>query len=128
MEEALRALLLASSSVTAITAGRINWGAHPQGVQGPRLLLTLISDVGGHDLQGPDGLSEMRVQFDCDAEVYADAKALGRAVRVLLDGYRLGSFRGVFHAGTRDDREGGTNEADLPFRVSLDFIINWRST
>jgi len=46
-------------------------------------------------------------------------------VRAVLDGYSGGGFQGVFLAGSRDTREGGTNEAERPFRVSLDFITHF---
>lgn len=127
MEEALRALLMADVGVTALAGSRINWGAHPQGQPLPGVVLTLVDDGEGHIYTGPDGLSQGRVQMDCYALTYKDAKGLARAVRAALDGYRGGNFLGVFHAGSRDSREGGTDEADRPFRCSLDFMTHWRN-
>lgn len=128
MEEALRALLTSSAVVTAITPeASINWGSRVQGLKGPQLVLNVISDAEGHTLKSRDGLSVGRVQIDCYAETNTQAKQLSRAVRALLDGFRDSGFRGVFHAGTRDGREGGTNDADRPFRVSLDFMTHWRN-
>ena len=127
MEEQLRAILLASSGVTALApAARINWGAHPQGAALPALVLNVISDAEEYTMTGPDGLSQGRVQVDAYADTYAQAKQLSRAVLAALSGYRGGGFQGVFHVGTRDSREGGSNEADRPFRVSLDFTTHWR--
>ena len=126
MEEAFRALLLASSGVTALVGTRINWGAHPQGAAMPFIVLTVISGNGGHTLQGRDGLSEGRVQVDCYADTYRAAKLLARAVAGAVDAHQGGQFSGVFHAGTRDLREGGANEADRPYRVSMDFMTHWR--
>jgi len=127
MEEALRAILLATSGVTALVGTRVNWGGHPQGLALPAIVLTVISDNLGHRLNGPDGLAQGRVQVDCYAGTYGAAKLLSRAVLAALDSYRGGNFSGVFHAGSRDGREGGTNEADRPFRVSIDFMTNWRT-
>ena len=126
MEESFRAYLLATSAVTDICSTRINFGTHPQGQALPAIVLNTVDDADGHTLIGPDGLSQGRVQADCYATTYGGAKLLSRAVRAALDGYSGGDFSGVFLAGSRDGREGGTNEAERPFRVSLDFLTNWR--
>lgn len=125
MEEQFRAILLASSGVTALVGTRINWGAIPQGSSMPAIVLNTISQNNGHTMQGPDGLQEARVQVDIYGTTYGATKALSRAVLAALDGYSGGNFQGIFHAGTRDGREGGTNEADRPFRVSTDFMTQW---
>lgn len=128
MEEELRALLTGSAAVTAIApAGRINWGTHPQGAGLPGIVLNVVSGAERYTMQGPDGLSVARVQVDCWAQDYGQAKGLSRAVLAALSGYRGGGFRGVFHETTRDSREGGSNEAERPFRVSLDFTAIWRT-
>lgn len=125
MEEELRALLLGTSAVTAICSTSINYGEHPQAIRTPYIVLTVIDDAEDADLEGPDGLSQGRVQADCYAPVYGTAKRLARAVRAALDGYKGGNFQGIFVDATRDFREGGTNEADRPFRVSVDLLTNW---
>ena len=125
MEEEFRAILLASTAVTGIVGIRINWGAHPQGSAMPAIVLTTISANNGHTMASPDMLQESRVQVDCDGMTYGATKALSRAVLATLDGYEGGNFQGIFHAGTRDGREGGANEADRPFRVSMDFMTHW---
>ncbi|MCH2248268.1 MAG: DUF3168 domain-containing protein [Cognatishimia sp.] len=126
MEEQLRALLRSDAGVTAICGQRVNFGEHPQGQDFPALVLNTISQTNGHTLQGPDGLEKARVQVDCIALTYGEARRLSRAVVALLDGHRGGQFSGVFSAGNRAGREGGSNEADRPFRVSLDFLTKWR--
>lgn len=127
MEEAFRAILMASVSVTSLCGTRINWGQHPQGQPLPAIVLTVISDAAQPTYRGPDDLSQGRVQADCYAQSYGAAKALARAVRTLLDGYRTANFDGIFLEAARDGREGGTSEADAPFRVSLDFLTHWRN-
>jgi hypothetical protein len=130
MEEAFLALLAASSGVTShVPASRINWGSHPQGTGSPYIVLTVISDNEGLTYTGPDGLSQGRVQVDCYAPDYAGAKLASRAVRILLHGYRGNGFQLIEHAGSRDSREGGTNEAERLHRTSLDFMTHfWRQT
>jgi hypothetical protein len=128
MEEDLRARLLATSAVTALCGQRIDWGSNPQGSGYPRICMWVISDSEDHTLDGPDGVSFGRVQVDCFGATYGQAKALARAARVSLDGYRGGRLQAVFLVGTRDFREGGTNEAERPFRTSLDFNTTYTST
>lgn len=129
MEEEFRALLTGSAAVTAIVpASRINWGAHPQGAALPGLVLNVIDDAEGLVMNGPNGLFQGRVQVDCYAETYKGSKQLSRVVHALLHGYRGGSFRLVSHDSSRDSREGGSNEATRPYRVSMDFNTAWRAS
>mgnify|MGYP003667074393 FL=1 len=128
MEETLRAILLATAGVTAVCATRIDFGANAQGAAFPRVVMFTISDNEDHNLQGPDGHSVGRVQVDCYALTYGQSKQLSRAVRAVLNGYSGGGFQGVFLAGSRETREAGTNEAERPFRVSLDFITHFNPT
>jgi hypothetical protein len=128
MEQAFRAILHNTSGVIALVpAARINWGEHPQGAANPYIVLTVISEIPGLTMQGPDGLVEFRVQVDVYAPSYGAAKGAARTVIALLHGYRGGQFRLIEHAGSRDSREGGTNEADRLFRVGVDFIVKWRT-
>jgi hypothetical protein len=128
MEEAFRAVLTSASSVTALVpASRINWGSHPQGAGLPGVVLTVVSGAEGLHLTGRDGLSQGRVQVDCYGATYTSAKAVARAVTTRLHGYSASSLRLVQHVATRDGREGGSNEAERPFRVSLDFETHWRA-
>lgn len=125
MEEQFLALLTGSAAVTAMAGNRINFGSNVQKAPYPRIVMFTISDNENHTMRGPDGLSVGRVQIDIYALTYEQAKQLSRAVRAVLDGYSGGGFQGVFLAGTRDSREGGSNDAERPFRVSLDFITNF---
>jgi hypothetical protein len=125
MEEQIRALLLADSGVTGMVGARVSWGARGQGAGLPAIVLNVISDVGTYLIDRPSGVSNARVQVDCYAQGYADAKLLSRAVLSVLSGYRGGAIQGVFHAGSRDGREGGTNEAERSSRVSLDFTLTY---
>ena len=127
MEEAIRAALLSFSPVTAIVGNRVNFG-HTQGATVPRIALTTISDNNGHSLDGPDSVATARVQVDCYATTYGGAKVLGRAVRKGLDGYSNSVLQGVFIAGARDTQEGGTNEAQRLYGVSLDFMVSYNQS
>ena len=127
MEEEFRAILTGTSAVTALVpASRINWGEHPQGAGWPGIVLNVIDALGGAHMNGPNDPPEARVQVDCYALTYGEAKLVSRAAFDALHFYSGGGFQGVFHAGTRDSREGGSNEAERPFRASLDFTLAWR--
>lgn len=77
-------------------------------------------------MQGPDGLSQGRVQVDCYALSYSATAEIARVVVAELHGHRDDKFRLIAHDATRTSREGGANEADRPFRHSLDFLVSWR--
>lgn len=126
METALRALLASSPAISAhAPLARINWGIHPQGVALPALVLNVISDSDNSlHQQGSGGLWRGRVQVDCYGMVYADALALANAVIKLLHGHRSEDFRLILLDTRRDHHE--TGAADRPYRIGLDFIINYR--
>ncbi|MBR9765390.1 MAG: DUF3168 domain-containing protein [Rhodobacteraceae bacterium] len=125
MEEIMRALLLADSGVSDFVEDRISFGAQGQGDGLPAIVLNTISDAEGYLINQPDGLAEARLQVDCYALSYRDAKLTSRAVRAALSGHAGDGIKGVFHAGSRDSREGGANEVERPYRVSLDFLITY---
>lgn len=127
MEEALIALLSADGGVFGLSVTQMNFGRHPQGVNLPALVLNTVSDLEGFDMDGPTGLSRARVQIDCYADEYSQAKQLSRAVRTTLSGYSDDVLQGVFPVGARDGREGGSNDDDDRQRVSLDFIVHYNS-
>jgi hypothetical protein len=128
MKAAFRALLMQATAVAALAGTRINWGAHPQGLPLPGIVLTMVSDFEPLTLEGRSGLQQGRVQVDCYAIGYLAAHDLSVAVRAVLHGYKGGQFRLIEHAATRDDREGGNDEAERPFRIGMDFITHWRTT
>lgn len=125
MEEEFMAFLLADSGISALLGNRIYWKKAPQGVGRPYVVLHKISGIRDHHMKRPDSLTASRVQVDVIADTYAVAKALERALDAACDGYSGGNMQGIFHAGVRDGVEGGTNEAERPFMVSIDYIINW---
>lgn len=125
MEEDFKALLTGSASVTALVpASQINWG---ESSGYPRIVMNVITNTEGLTHQGPDGLETSLVQVDCYALDFSAAKRVSRLVKATLNGFRGGRMRGVFFQNARDSREGGSNEAERPFRVSLDFTTHWRA-
>lgn len=122
MEEELYTLLTANLSVPDAAIG---WFTAPQGIGYPKVVLNVIADAEGLVMNGPNGLNEGIVQIDVYALDRATAKTVSRAIRSALHGYRSGQFKLIRHDRTRDTREGGSNEAERPFRVSMDFTTAW---
>lgn len=77
---ALRARLVSDAGVAAVCSTRIYWGIAPQGATLPYIRLTTISDVRPEHLQGYDGARVTRIQCDCFAATYADARGLAEKV------------------------------------------------
>lgn len=128
MEEQFRAILAANAGVAAIVPlARINFYTHPQGASLPAMVLNVISGAEGVTLTGRDGLERGRVQVDCYATTYSGAKTLGRAAHDAMHAYSGGGFSLIEGVAMGDFREGGSNEAERPYRFRLDFNTHWRS-
>jgi len=125
MEEHLFNLLAAN---LLIPDQAIGWVTAPQGVGYPKVVLNVINDAEGLAHDGPTGLFEALVQVDVYALTRAETKTVARAVRELLHGYVGAGFQVIIHERTRDSREGGANEAERPYRVSMDFTTMWKPT
>jgi hypothetical protein len=124
MEETLLGLL-------APAASNRYWGRAPQGIKAPYLVLYRISGTPQYTMQGPSGYVASRVQIDCFAASYGAAKALARAVKVALSGYRGGAFMGVFVVADRDMSLSGLSDATKvqndpaeDYRASIDVMIH----
>lgn len=126
METALRTLLMAG--LPGVPALRVNWGEHPQDGGRPYVVLHLISVTQGHHMQGPEAMERSRVQVDCYAPSFGGAREMASAVKSALDFHRGGGFLGILFDGMRSTRESGDTPGDALYRVSLDFIVNWRTS
>lgn len=132
IREALRAYLLDDAAISALVGGtRVHPLRLPQGQTLTSIVYSRVSAIGGHTMQGPDGVVSLRVQVDCWARTADQAEALAVLVKRRLDG-ASGSWlwgdnspgeavpvQGVFFDTVREDYDG---EAQL-HRVSQDFII-----
>lgn len=125
MEADLRAMLISDPALKALVNDRIYWDQLPQTAQRPCIVMYVISGTVGYHMQGPDGLNETRVQFDCQAVLTSDKWAVANALETLLSGYRgtVGGtyFNSVFKLFERDKTETPATP-DNTFRVrQLDF-------
>jgi Protein of unknown function (DUF3168) len=130
MEEAIIARLIADAGVSAITT-RVHPGSVPQGAALPAIVFNLIDGAPTYTDDGETGLASSRVQIDCWAASYPQAKRLARAVKASLSAFVGTSggiaFQYILLDTERDLREAGINADDYPFRTSLDFIV-WHET
>lgn len=128
IEESIIGALLADMSVKAVISNRVFPVSRPQGTALPAITVFRVDGAPLQADEGPVGLEPVRMQIDCWAKTYSDAKTAARAVIAALNG-----FDGIMGASTvplieldaeRDmPREGGTNAAEYLFRVSLDFQV-----
>jgi hypothetical protein len=131
MEESLIQLLLADSGLSALVSTRVYPGSRPQGSALPAVVLNRISGGPGYADDGETGLTNTRIQIDCWAATYGQAKLVARAVTASLSDFQgtIGNtvFCSVMLEDERDLREGGGNVPENPFRTSLDFDV-WAET
>lgn len=127
MEESFRALLISSAPLVAIVGSDIYWNTIAQGAGTDAVVMYLIGGGPGYHLQGPDGLTENRVQVDARADKLTDAWAIARTIKARLSGYRGSEgatfFNGIFLLSERQDYDNPGNGAQAYHRVSLDFQI-----
>lgn len=125
MEEDLLALLMADDGVSAIAGDRVSWGYRPQSSELPAIVLHLVSEVPSYVLSGDTGQRQSRVQVDCMAFGYLEARNLSRAVTTALSGFSgvAGStvFQGIFQDSARDLSESGGADQQV-FLLSMDFL------
>jgi len=91
---ATRAHLLGQAAIAALVVTRIFTPRIPEKVTYPAVLLTLVSDVDGHHLRGPNLVPTDRVQVDVWATTRDQVTLLGRLVRQRLNGFH-GTWTGT---------------------------------
>lgn len=125
MEELLRTLLTGGSpnALTALVGERVTWGRREQADALPAVTLNKISGGPDYADDGETGLDEIRVQIDCWALTNTTVQAVSRAVRDLISAHTDDTFRHIALDAVRDLSEGGANQTDYEYRVSMDFII-----
>ena len=128
MEEALLALLLATSAVTDEFETRINWVLAPQEDKGdPYCILQRISGERDYHTKGDSGLVSSRIQIDVYGSTYAIAKTGARVIVSAISGYRGTvsgiNFQGIFIDSERDGFDEDNNANNRLIRVSVDALI-----
>ena len=122
IEKAIRAILVANSTVKAITT-RCYPAKIPQDPTYPLILFSKVTGMRDHHLQGPSGLAHPRFQVEAWATTYDAAKTLANAIREALDGYK-GTVGTVVIGSILIESERDFYEDAVSFhRVIMDWFI-----
>lgn len=126
MEAALIGRLLAAAEVAGLVGARITPGRRDQGGALPAVVLHRISGLPDYHLTAASGLEASRVQLDCWAATYGEAKAVAQAIKANLSAARWATqavrIDAVLIEAERDDSfdEG----ASALYRTSLDLMVH----
>jgi hypothetical protein len=127
MEGALIDLIKADTAIAAVVGARVYPVRRPQGSEYPVVVVTRISGQPLYADEGEVGLQQARVQVDSMAMTYTAAKDLAQLVRTRLsafDGVNAGiTFSYIMLDEERDLPESGTDAAEYPVRIAMDFIV-----
>jgi hypothetical protein len=88
MEQSLIQRLLSNSGLSALVSNRVHPGSRPQGSALPAIVLNRISGGPGYADDGETGLTNARIQIDCWAATYRQAKLVARAVTASLSDFQ----------------------------------------
>lgn len=131
VERAAMLELQADPTIDSLCGGRIYHLSKPADAVHPCITFLRAGTNRGKTLDGPDTLSEVRVQFDCwhvtsdGSSASAQVKALAEAVRSVLDGFR-GDMQGetVQYCHLESEYDLGDIDGDTKTRrVTMDFIF-----
>ena len=126
---ALRLRLIADAGVGAHVTRRIHWTMVPAKTDLPYIRLQVISDPRPQHLDDYDGARISRVQCDCFADTYDQARAIAEAViaAVAHPAEVAGTAFGRTKAeGPRDLGADSESEADFIFTASVDLLAEHR--
>lgn len=85
IEDVMRTFLLANSTIEGMIVDRIFPQQAPQNADFPYVVYHRISNPSLRHLGGRAGVSHPRIQIDCYARLYSEAKALRDAIISLID-------------------------------------------
>lgn len=127
MEGAIVSKLRGTSGVSAIVGQRVWPGRRPQARTLPSITVFRVDGAPIYTNDGETGLAEGRVQIDCWATTYTDAKNAAGAVKDALsnfEGTQSGTtFRLTYVIDERDTEEGGSNQDTYYYRTSIDIMV-----
>lgn len=85
IEDVMRTYLLTNSTITGLITDRIFPQQAPQNATFPYVVYHRISNIVLRHLGGRAGVSHSRIQLDCYARKYSEAKVLRDAIISLID-------------------------------------------
>ncbi len=125
IEDGMYTELTSDAGVSALVGTRVHPMLRPKGGTLPAITYQRISSIRDNSLDGPMDYVSYRIQIDCWAGTYAQAKALGDAVRAALNGVSttLGG-EAVQFVTLESDNDELENDGDTRhYRVSQDWMI-----
>jgi predicted site-specific integrase-resolvase len=126
IEEGIYSYIQTKSGVTSLVSTRVYPSNMPQDFTLPAIVYFRVSSERQHEARESSvtqGKARARYQFDCMAETYDGAKALGEALRIAMDGYiGLMGSNTVQACSLENDRDIYDSELDIYMRV-MDFRI-----
>lgn len=126
MEAAIINRLLAAAALAALVGRRVTPGRRAQGAPLPAVVLHRVDGARDYHLGGPSGLVASRIQIDCWANTYGDAKRTARAVEAELSAARWTvdavRINAVLIADERDDTF--DEDGNALYRTSLDLMVH----
>ncbi len=129
MEAQLIAILLADTGVSTLVGTRIWPGRRQQGGALPAIILNRISGAPIYTNDGETGLERARIQIDCWAKTYPEAKNTARAVQTAISAFAGEEspvrFRNILLDTEQDESEAGSNQAEYLYRTRQDYIVLW---
>jgi hypothetical protein len=121
LEESIFAHLSTSTALTAMVSTRIYPAMLPENCELPALSYQRISNTPQNTMSGHSGLDNPRIQIDCWATSYGDAKAIGDKTRKAMGAAT------TFRALQLSDQDIIEPELEI-YRVSMDFSCWFAST
>ena len=88
IETALIEYLKAQTAITVYVGDRIYFGAAPQSVAKPYIVITKVSSPGEHTQDGPLAIGNPHFQIIAYSLTYAQAHQIAATVKTALDGYQ----------------------------------------
>ena len=126
MEEDLRTHLAAAPALVAIVGPRIQWSVRDE--VSPSLALWLVDGVPTRGLKAVGGPVQARVQCDCWATTFLDAKAVGEALAASLpaQGEVVGATKFLNCAVIDTERGRFGDSPNILHRTRLDIRVSFR--
>ena len=113
-------LTAGSTTLTGLVGTRVYRTKLPQNPTLPALTYWKVSGNRLHDLVGPTGESDPRIQVSCWAKTSAAAEDVAEAVRGVMDGWS--STGGVQMSELVNETDLYDNEVDI-YQIALDFVL-----
>jgi len=129
--DAIDNLLISNSSITDLVGDRIYSQVREQEDGLPAITYQVITGVRDHDMSGPNGLVEGRVQINCFAETILGSRQLAAVVRGALSGFKGGAAGVEIECMLLDDQGdlpaiAPGNEAMDVYAQMMDFYVLYK--